>query len=119
MANPLWKHKYGTKRWKILANDVKERDNYTCQKCNRFITQGQWSVHHIIKVTKDNYNDDNIFYNSDNLILLCEKCHKAVHSDQADYTNNRFNSIEESESYVDDEDKVDTEKRLKDFYSYE
>lgn len=61
-------------------NEARKRDNYSCQLCG--ITEDefgqQMSVHHI-KLYRyfDNKEEAN---NLDNLVCLCEKCHRFVHS---------------------------------------
>ena len=57
---------------------VRERDNYTCQKCNKHIEDlkkkdMQLQVHHIKPKSQGGTNVPN------NLITLCKKCHKQVH----------------------------------------
>lgn len=57
--------------WKRIKKMIKERDNYTCQKCGitEEDTMQYLQVHHLVKysITKDN--------SPDNLITLCPKCH--------------------------------------------
>ncbi len=36
-------------------------------------------LHHIIYITDKNYQDDNIFYNTDNVEALCKECHNKEH----------------------------------------
>lgn len=36
-------------------------------------------VHHIVELTPANVNDSNINTNLDNLVSLCDLCHKKVH----------------------------------------
>lgn len=50
---------------------VLNRDNYTCQICGKRHTRLE--VHHII------YRSQGGTDNEDNLITLCEDCHKAIH----------------------------------------
>ena len=81
--SPSWKggnsHHYignyfGTRR------EIRERDNYTCQRCG--ITETEYgqemSVHHIknYKLFEDKYQANE----KTNLVCLCEKCHRFVHS---------------------------------------
>ena len=81
--SPTWQggkgHHYTGGFW-TQRNKARKRDDYTCQRCG--VTEKefgqQMSVHHI-----KNYR---LFSNKteanelDNLICLCEKCHRFVHS---------------------------------------
>lgn len=64
---------YWSKKWKDKRNYILFRDNYLCQDClkNNKITEAT-DVHHIIKLRLawDKRYDD------DNLISLCNDCHK-------------------------------------------
>jgi 5-methylcytosine-specific restriction endonuclease McrA len=52
--------------WKKLAQEIRERDNFTCQYCGK---KGATDVHHIIprRIKIDN--------SPENLITLCRSCH--------------------------------------------
>jgi hypothetical protein len=55
--------------WKKLAQEIRKRDNFTCQFCGK---KGATEVHHIIpKRIKINNSPDN-------LITLCKSCHRKV-----------------------------------------
>ena len=56
---------YGIGWTKTLREEIKRRDNYTCQECKT--EERELSVHHI------DYNKDN--NQKENLISLCRKCH--------------------------------------------
>jgi len=58
------------KQWAKL---VKERDNYTCQKCGS--TKGVLEAHHIIPVSQDPLESMDL----DNGVTLCNSCHKDIH----------------------------------------
>lgn len=46
-------------------------------------------LHHIIYITNKNYQDDNIFYNTDNVEALCQDCHNKEHfADKEEYIFN-------------------------------
>lgn len=69
-----------TRRWiqhsteyKHLIKEVYKRDDYTCQIC----WQKWWmlNIHHIR--TRDYYPE--LRYDKNNLVTLCESCHKKVH----------------------------------------
>ena len=81
--NPNWK---GGKSKKEPLRDIKEmaawrrqifaRDNYTCQKCNKYPkTKNQLNAHHLIPWSI-NYYTRNLINNG---ITLCVGCHKKVH----------------------------------------
>jgi hypothetical protein len=55
--------------WKKLAQEIRKRDNFTCQYCGK---KNAADVHHIIprRVKIDN--------NPDNLITLCRSCHTKI-----------------------------------------
>lgn len=57
--------------WKILAEKVRTRDKYTCQRCGNKASD----IHHIVPraISK---ND-----NQENLICLCSSCHRKTEND--------------------------------------
>lgn len=69
-----------TNAWKKKSRHIRERDNCMCQAClngigfldGRRITMNNLQVHHIIPLKEDR----NKAFDSDNLITLCEQCHK-------------------------------------------
>jgi endogenous inhibitor of DNA gyrase (YacG/DUF329 family) len=66
-----FKDAYGLEptEWKKLAQEVRKRDNFTCQLCGK---KNATSVHHIIprRIKIDN--------SPDNLITLCRSCHSKI-----------------------------------------
>jgi len=62
---------YGFENTKLY---VRNRDNYQCQICKKYVANTVNHVHHI--VWKSNGGSDNPL----NLILLCPECHKKVHA---------------------------------------
>lgn len=70
---------YGS-NWGLQRRLARERDNFTCQKCGVTEKQlkHQLSVHHIKPfVLHDNYIIANQLQN---LISVCEPCHRKIHS---------------------------------------
>jgi len=57
-----------------IKSYVRFRDNYICQICKKKIANIRNEVHHIIPKSKGGSN------RPDNLILLCQDCHKKVHT---------------------------------------
>jgi hypothetical protein len=63
----------GKKNYKEWRTSVFERDEYTCQKCNR--VGRRLRAHHILNYAN---NQDKCF-DVNNGITLCEKCHRSFH----------------------------------------
>jgi predicted HNH restriction endonuclease len=78
--------------WRTQRRKVRERDNYTCQRCS--ITEEEYghelSVHHIkpYRYFNNNYLEANKL---ENLICLCGSCHSSVHSKK--YNGTKFLNI--------------------------
>ena len=59
-----------------LRQMVLERDNWTCQKCEKNTEEVELHCHHITGVEQNPIESADI----DNCITLCKKCHKEVHT---------------------------------------
>lgn len=77
--NPDIQEKYNSQRWKKLRK-LKKQVNPFCERC---FAKGKYvptyMVHHKEYINEDNYMDDNVFFNMDNLESLCKSCHNAEH----------------------------------------
>ena len=63
-------------RWKLLADNIRKRDNYQCCSCGAKNTQ--LDVHHIFYFSgHEAWEYEGIY-----LITLCHKCHEGVHDMQ-------------------------------------
>ena len=68
------KYDYG-ENWKELADQVKARAGYKCQKCGKSFINNKIALHahHIIPLSKGGRNC------LSNLIAVCEDCHSRIH----------------------------------------
>jgi len=75
---------YISDEWKKACSEVYKRDNAQCQRCGN---KDNLHVHHIVTFANKELRAD-----IDNLVLLCAKCHRFVHSKK---NNNREYTREE------------------------
>ena len=80
------------KEWAEKKLEILRRDDYTCRKCLKsqsgYDLKPTLNVHHIIPASQEMA----LFLDSDNLITLCENCHKEVHSeDKAKFGGAKWN----------------------------
>ncbi|WP_130811415.1 HNH endonuclease [Olsenella sp. Marseille-P4559] len=80
MAKPFSYAFYHSAAWARARESALIRDNHLCQRCLKAgeITPATM-VHHIQELTPDNINDPNITCGLDNLVSLCDRCHKITH----------------------------------------
>jgi len=77
--NPAWKGGVAdwdySHDWKAVANEIRDRDKWTCQLCGeqRKRWNGDLHVHHI--------DEDKLNNHPHNLISLCPSCHHPLHGD--------------------------------------
>ena len=88
-----------TDEWKLIRENVLQRDNYTCQCCNRNQDEiDEYNnkkgkklislvVHH--KTYKNLFNE--VETNYKDLITLCSVCHRAIHSAPSNRNRFKFN----------------------------
>ena len=70
---------YKKKSWRRLRLAVLKRDKYQCQECKRKgITRDADMVHHCNPDALD------MFYDTGNLISLCNTCHNVMHDRTTD-----------------------------------
>lgn len=66
---------YSSIEWRNVAKYVKKRDNYECQICRKKVKGRSGNIHHMVSFSYKKLRSD-----ADNLVLLCHKCHRWVHS---------------------------------------
>ena len=72
---------YKSKRWLKIRQAVIDRDKDICYFCHRLILKRR-TIHHLQELNEDNWQDEEIAYNLDNLV----ECHADCH----DYHHGRF-----------------------------
>lgn len=77
---------YSSRQWKRVAFQVWQRDNAECQRCQAKKRHdfNQLDIHHIVPFSKS----VELRCDINNLVLLCDDCHKWVHSN--DNVNREF-----------------------------
>lgn len=88
-----------TDEWKLIRENVLQRDNFTCRCCNRNQSEiDEYNnkkgkklislvVHH--KTYKNLFNESGTNYRD--LITLCSVCHRAIHSAPSNRNRFKFN----------------------------
>lgn len=89
---------YKTPRWAYIRKAVIQRDKDICYFCGKLILRKR-TIHHLQEIDEDNYSDDNIAFNLENLV----ECHNTCH----DIHHQRFSK----QSIVNDDLSIDYEKR--------
>lgn len=72
------KRVYKDPRWKYIRQAVIKRDRDICYFCGKLILKKR-TIHHLNEVDENNYSDDNIAFNLDNLVEVHEECHNLHH----------------------------------------
>jgi hypothetical protein len=81
--------------WRKICNRVKKRDHWTCQKCQiRGGTAGTAELHVHQIVPRSKSGEDS----TDNLITLCEDCHRREHSHQIESPDTTITSSDSTPS---------------------
>lgn len=76
-----WNVVYSRKLWNIRRKQALSRDKYLCRWCSdKGIIRAATEVHHIEHLNYKNYKNPKIAYGLDNLVSLCEACHKNHHN---------------------------------------
>lgn len=69
---------YKTTRWKKIRQAVIDRDKDICYFCHRLILKRR-TIHHLQELNEENWNDEEIAYNLDNLVECHSDCHDIHH----------------------------------------
>ena len=69
---------YKTARWKKIRQAVIDRDKDICYFCHRLILKRR-TIHHLQELNEENWNDEEVAYNLDNLVECHDDCHNWHH----------------------------------------
>lgn len=69
---------YQNPMWQICRDAVIKRDRDICYFCGRLILKKR-TIHHLVEINEENFNDPNIAFNLDNLVECHKGCHDAYH----------------------------------------
>ena len=91
--------KYRSKKWQNLRKQ-KILLEPLCERCKeKGIYNSAFIIHHKEYITNLNYEDDNVFFNLDNLESLCLECHNKEHfGTKQEYTFNENGDLVKYES---------------------
>lgn len=70
---------YKTARWKKIRQAVIDRDKDICYFCHRLILKRR-TIHHLQELNEENWNDEEVAYNLDNLVECHADCHDWHHA---------------------------------------
>lgn|GEM_PF-380058 len=71
---------YHSAEWERARRAALERDHYLCQHCLAAgVITPATMVHHIKELTPANVSDPDYATSLDNLVSLCDRCHKKIH----------------------------------------
>lgn len=76
---------YRTERWKNVCQIVDLREHNRCQRCGKYVWGRHKQHHHIVPIQRD----ASLTYDTNNIMLLCDKCHPIVEHEQDD-TNQKI-----------------------------
>lgn len=73
-------NKYKSKKWQKFRHIYFLSVNGLCERCSKNgIIKSAEILHHIVYITDKNYQNDNIFYDTNNVEALCQNCHNKEH----------------------------------------
>lgn len=69
---------YKNPKWEQIRKAVIDRDRDICYFCGKLILKRR-TIHHLIEIDENNYGDEDIAFNLDNLVECHADCHNAYH----------------------------------------
>lgn len=96
---------YHTARWRKLRRYIINRDKDICFFCGQLILTGR-TVHHKHELDENNFTDEMIAYNPDNLVECHSTCHN-IHHDRFGFNEYAY----KKKTIVEDDLEIDYSKR--------
>lgn len=94
---------YKNPRWQSVRRAVIERDRDICFFCGKLILKKR-TIHHIVEINEENYCDENVAFNLDNLVECHNTCHDRYHE--------RY--LQNKKTIVNDDLEIDYQRRGQD-----
>lgn len=100
-SNPEINREYHSTRWKRLKQ-IKKKTTPYCEEC---LKEGKYTpvyiIHHKEWINEENYKDNNVFYNIDNLESVCLEHHNKIHfaAEQEYYFNDNGDLIKKEANH--------------------
>lgn len=92
---------YRNKRWEPTRKAVMQRDRGICFFCGKLVLK-RATIHHLTEINEKNFQDEDIAFNLDNLVLCHSDCHDRHHK--------RFGY---KDCIVDDDLNINYERRMR------
>jgi 5-methylcytosine-specific restriction endonuclease McrA len=70
---------YNSSKWRRFQKYIRTKRYGICETCGN----AGWEVHHIVPLTLNNVDDDEIAIGEDNVQLLCTSCHNAKREEES------------------------------------
>lgn len=69
---------YGSKTWRFLRLEAKDRDNWLCQSCLRAGKEKMVTFSDPVHHKKPHNGNRDLFFDIDNLESVCQSCHDSA-----------------------------------------
>lgn len=69
---------YKNPKWEKVRQEVIKRDHDICYFCGKLILKRR-TIHHLIEINENNYKDEQIAFNLENLVECHKDCHDQYH----------------------------------------
>ena len=92
---------YGSTKWKTVRKAYIKSKQGLCERClKKGLIVPAEEVHHKVRLTRDNINDDAVTTNFDNLEALCTECHEKEHEEDAKHRWKKHKGYRDNRRYA-------------------